>query len=276
MWTILRPMTIALICLAALASEGCRAAPNAHLQQSLVRTRELYSQSQSLAAERDGYAQSLGQMAAERQSLEQQNQALRANLDVATKRLDNIQASNDQLEQHYKNLLTSARTGDNPLPDSAIERFKELQRKYPDFEFDPQTGVSKFHSDLLFASGSDAVRPDGAAVLREFAAIMNRSDTQELHVLCVGHTDDRPISRANTRNEHPTNWHLSTDRANAVVLALKQNGVMEHRLGAAGYSMVQPVAANNDETGRQQNRRVEIYVLAPDAAVAGWEPGRRN
>jgi chemotaxis protein MotB len=44
-------------------------------------------------------------------------------------------------------------------------------------------------------------------------------------------------------------------------------------MGAAGYSMYQPVVANKDEKSRQQNRRVEIFVLAPDAVVAGWDKG---
>ena len=59
---------------------------------------------------------------------------------------------------------------------------------------------------------------------------------------------------------------------NAVVVALAQNGVKESRMGAAGYSMFQPTVANKDETSRRKNRRVEIFVLAPDAVVAGWDP----
>ena len=43
-------------------------------------------------------------------------------------------------------------------------------------------------------------------------------------------------------------------------------------MGAAGYSMYQPVVPNKDAPSRQKNRRVEIFVLAPDAAVAGWDP----
>ncbi len=46
----------------------------------------------------------------------------------------------------------------------------------------------------------------------------------------------------------------------------------EPRLGAAGYSMYQPVAQNSSESTRRKNRRVEIFVLAPDASVVGWDP----
>ena len=50
---------------------------------------------------------------------------------------------------------------------------------------------------------------------------------------------------------------------------LSKLGLSEPRLGAAGYSMFQQAAANVNDSGRQQNRRVEIFVLAPDAKIAG-------
>jgi chemotaxis protein MotB len=43
-------------------------------------------------------------------------------------------------------------------------------------------------------------------------------------------------------------------------------------MGAAGYADNQPVVPNTDEKARSQNRRVEIFVLAPEAAIAGWDP----
>ncbi len=36
--------------------------------------------------------------------------------------------------------------------------------------------------------------------------------------------------------------------------------------------MYQPVAQNTNDSSRTKNRRVEIFVLAPDAAVVGWDP----
>ena len=172
----------------------------------------------------------------------------------------------------YIALLDRQRSQPSPLSPEATERFKRLQQKYPQFEFDPHTGVSKFNNDILFASGSSDLRDDGRKLLREFAAIMNDGDARRLNVLIVGHTDDKPISKENTRSHHPTNWNLSTDRADAVVLELAHDGLKEPRLGAAGYSMFQPVADNKDESSRRKNRRVEVFVLAPDAVVAGWDP----
>lgn len=256
-------MTVGLI-----AITGCYCVPPQYLQQAQLRSQMLYRQNQQLAMERDSYSQSMGALSSE-------NQALKQNLDVANRRLENVQSANSQLENRVQHLLASARSGNNPLSHDATRRLEELRRKYPQFEFDPATGVSKFDSDLLFALGSDEVRHEAMHVLNEFAHIMNQPDAQHLRVLVVGHTDDKPISKASTKAKHPTNWHLSTNRANSVVLALKHHGIAEKRMEAAGCSMFQPVESNRDDKSRSKNRRVEIYVLAPDAAVAGWDPASR-
>jgi chemotaxis protein MotB len=248
---------------------ACNTMPQRYLTQSQLRTQQMYRQNRDLAMQRDGFSQSLGAIAAEKARLEQQNLALQGQLDLSNQRLQNLQSSNDQLEEKFRSVLTSNRT--NPLNNTQIRRFEDLKQKYPEFEFDPNTGISKFSTDLLFATGSDEVTARSRQILQEFAAIMNNADAKHLKVLVVGHTDDRPISRQTTRNEHPTNWHLSTDRANAVVLELRKAGIHESRMGAAGYSMFQPVAPNQSDAERAKNRRVEIFVLAPDATIAGWD-----
>lgn len=231
-------------------------------------TGQMYLQNQNLAAERDGMNGTLGTLAAEKQRLEEQNQALKANLDLANQRLDNLASSNNQLTEKYRDLLTSSGPNNNPLNSDQTQRFEALRQKYPEFEFDPQTGVSKFSTDLLFASGSDEITPRSLQILREFSEIMNRSDSQHLKILVVGHTDNQPIAKARTR--HATNWHLSTNRAVSVVMALRKSGIQDLRMEAAGYGENQPLTPNTSDAARAKNRRVEIFILAPDANVAGW------
>lgn len=244
---------------------GCQTpAPN-YLQQSQLRAQQLYLQNRQLAWQN----QALSSMAAERAQLEQQNQALKANLDLANQRLQNLQSANQQLEDKFRTHLTASPV--SPLNSDQTRRLEELRQKYPEFEFDPHTGVSKFSTDLLFASGKDEITPRSQQILAEFARIMNQPDVQNLKILVVGHTDNKPIGKPYTRAEHPTNWHLSTDRANAVVLALRKFGIAENRMGATGYGEWQPIASNDTEEGRQRNRRVEIFVLAPEASIAGWD-----
>ncbi|MEX2286588.1 MAG: OmpA family protein [Planctomycetaceae bacterium] len=231
-------------------STGCVVPQQAYMQ-SQYRAVQLCQQNRALAMDRDN---------------------LRTQLSVANKRFDNLQADRSELQRRYINILNQAKNQKSPLSESTTRRLEELQSRYPMFEFDPQTGVSKFGSDILFNSGSADLKPEASPLLKEFASIMNDNDAKALNILVVGHTDDKPIAKEKTRSQHPTNWHLSTNRANSVLLELGKAGIKERRMGAAGYSMYQPVRPNKDDESRRHNRRVEIYVLSPDAVVAGWDP----
>jgi chemotaxis protein MotB len=248
---------------------GCGAGPRWQLRQAQIRTMQMYQQRQGAFATLQQSQQQLGQLAAEKAQSDQMLAQMQQSLEAANQRIANLSNERTQLHQQYKNLLTGLHPSENPLPGSANKRFEELARKYPEFEFDPVTGVSRFNGDLLFASGSDVIRPEGQRLLEEFSAIMNESDARQFDVLVVGHTDDQPISKLGTKSKHPTNWDLSVHRATSVVKQLSQLGIAEPRLGAAGYSMFQQAAPNLDDSSRQLNRRVEIFVLAPDATIAG-------
>ena len=81
----------------------------------------------------------------------------------------------------------------------------------------------------------------------------------------VGHTDNMPISKPDTRAKHPTNMHLSTHRAISVRDALVADGITANRVQVAGYGEFRPVAENGTR-GSATNRRVEIF-LTPMPAV---------
>lgn len=256
-----------------IAQIGCNMVPQRNLQQSQLRTRQLYNQNKSLAVEKSQLDKMAADLAAQRQQIEQQNNSLRSDLNVANQRMENLNDERAKLQQRYVSLLKQSNDQTNPLTDQLTERMKRLAAQYPGFEFDPRTGVSKFQDDILFTSGSAQLRTDAQPILRDFASIMNDPGAQELNILVVGHTDDVPIGKKATKSKHATNWHLSTDRANSVLLTLAKNNIKDSRMGAAGYGKNQPLVPNVDEASRQRNRRVEIFVLAPDAIVAGWDPG---
>lgn len=237
---------------------ACYTVPSPVLRQSQLQAQQLYAQNKSLQLQA--------------QQSEQKAFRLGSELDIANRRIHNLNAERSQLKERYINLFNHAKNQGSPLSGDATRRFEELARKYPHFEFDPQTGVSKFHSDILFSSGSADIKSSAHPVLREFAKIMNAGDAKRLNILVVGHTDDKPISKRSTKSKHATNWHLSTNRADSVVVTLSKFGIKQRRMGAAGYSMHQPLVPNTNDKARQRNRRVEIFVLAPDAVVAGWDP----
>lgn len=241
-----------------LGQTACMMVPKNALRQNQLRTLQMHGQNKSLAMERD-------RMNSERQGMENK-------LSTANARLDNLNRERSTLQQKYVSLLNSPRNVPNPMDGNTNRRMQDLAKKYKGFEFDPKTGISKFGQDILFSSGSDQIKPDGQKLLREFGQIMNQGSAKDLNVLVVGHTDDKRIIKRTTQTRHPTNWHLSTNRAASVVLTLGKSGVKENRMAIGGHSKYQPVVPNKNEAARKKNRRVEIFVLAPDAAVAGWDP----
>jgi len=80
--------------------------------------------------------------------------------------------------------------------------------------------------------------------------------------MVAGHTDNVPITPpSNFRN----NLQLSTARAETVTEQLIAAGMNAAHLAAAGYSEYEPARENTTETGRRENRRIEI-VLLPNLA----------
>ncbi|MCA8987167.1 MAG: OmpA family protein [Planctomycetaceae bacterium] len=268
-------------CALALSQIACTGVSRRHLRMSQHRAMRLYAENQELMNENSTLAmqsfesqQSMQALAQQNAQLEQQLAHTHNHLNIANERLANLQHERGELHDRYKNLLIRSRSGHSPLSEEATRRFQELARKYPNFEFDPITGVSKFHADVLFSSGSANLRESARPMLHDLAEIMNHGSARSLNMLVVGHTDDQPISNASVN--HPTNWHLSTNRANSVLMALEECGVADHRMGAAGYGETQPLVANTSQQARQRNRRVEIFVLSPDAVVAGWDPRHKH
>jgi chemotaxis protein MotB len=115
----------------------------------------------------------------------------------------------------------------------------------------------KLPSGILFASGSDDLSKDGQAALGEVVKIL--VGFKDRRFLVAGHTDNQPIK---TR-EFPNNWYLSTARANSVVQFMIKQGFPAKGVGAAGYGEFDPVAKNDTEPNREQNRRIEI-ILVPN------------
>jgi chemotaxis protein MotB len=107
----------------------------------------------------------------------------------------------------------------------------------------------------FFESGSAEVRP---ATLPIVARIAGSLAPTPFAVRIEGHTDNVPIHTAH----FDSNWELSTARASAVArVFLAQARMNPACLSAAGYAEFHPIANNATESGRAQNRRVDIIVL---------------
>jgi chemotaxis protein MotB len=146
----------------------------------------------------------------------------------------------------------------------------ELSTRLEDFakaneqmvSFDANTGIVKFKSDLLFEKGSDKVASAAAEAVKSLCGILNSEEGKKFDVIIAGHTDDLPILKPDTRAQHPTNWHLSADRAISVLDVMGTNNIDPKRMSVRGFSEYRPVAPNAPgKKGNPQNRRVEIYIV---------------
>lgn len=103
---------------------------------------------------------------------------------------------------------------------------------------------------LLFETGKSTLKPESQDQLHNIAEIMKAFPNVEIKL--GGYTDNVGDPAANVK--------LSTDRANNVMAELVKLGVAASRMKAEGYGQEHPVASNDTEEGRTQNRRIDIRV----------------
>lgn len=133
-------------------------------------------------------------------------------------------------------------------------------------EYDSERGLVKFKSDLLFELGSDRVTTNAAETVKTLCGILNTGEAQQFDIIVAGHTDDIPIRRPETKVAHPTNRHLSSHRAIAVVNVLEGCGLAPKRMSTRGFGELRPIAPNAaGNKGNAQNRRVEIFIVPSGA-----------
>ncbi|WP_062066977.1 flagellar motor protein MotD [Cellvibrio sp. OA-2007] len=169
----------------------------------------------------------------------EQVSALDAQTDVAPQGADESLKTSDELTQ-ISDLVAEKFTqliNDQLIQISSNELWLQIELK----------------DSILFTSGSADTSNQAQTIFDEIAGILKNYSNP---VQVEGFTDNIPINSI----KYPTNWELSTARASAIVKYLASKGVAPERLSAVGYGEYQPVAANDTEQGRAQNRRVTIMV----------------
>ena len=107
--------------------------------------------------------------------------------------------------------------------------------------------VINLPQDILFPSGSATLGRDGRATLTQVARVL--ADIPDRVFQVEGHTDDVPIAT----ERFPSNWELSAARALSVVHLLREQGVAPQKISGAAYGEYQPVASNDDPSGRRDD-----------------------
>lgn len=116
-----------------------------------------------------------------------------------------------------------------------------------------------FPEGLLFGFDSDLLTASARDNLRTFAASLTKYPNTR--TLIVGHTDSRGSTAYNVA--------LSERRAAAAARFISAEGVDPARTSTAGRGEDEPIATNDSDAGRRQNRRVEIAIYARDATGSG-------
>jgi len=111
----------------------------------------------------------------------------------------------------------------------------------------------RFPSVALFPERSAELTAQGRTLLDR-----NRADARSIlnratYIEVVGHTDDG--------GDDDYNLNLSLSRAESVRDYLISKGLNPNQIGTVGMGENSPIASNNTEEGRAQNRRVEVFVL---------------
>lgn len=191
---------------------------------------------------------------------------LRERLGLAGGQLAELNDETANLRSQY------AGRGGSPavLPAEVRRQLRELSDREESLTFDPATGLTRFDADILFDTGEAELKPEAKKTLLRLTAILSDQPAEDLRLMIVGHTDNRRIADRPVREKYPSNFHLSTARANAVAAFLQQKGIAPRRVGVAGFGAHQPLAPNGTPSDRRKNRRVEIFVMARGVPVVGW------
>ena len=120
-----------------------------------------------------------------------------------------------------------------------------------------ENGRIAISGNVLFAVNSDQLQTEGRELLRSLIAPLQVFLGERDQMLMIsGFTDDRPIK--GNGGAFVDNWELSAQRALTVTRVLIEEGMPAGMVFAAAFGAQSPVASNEDEGGRSQNRRVEM------------------
>lgn len=114
-----------------------------------------------------------------------------------------------------------------------------------------------FDQGILFATGKSNLSASAKSSLDQFAVSLQNNP--QTNVQIYGHTDNT--------GSLATNQRLSKERAQSVLNYLSNAGVAKSRMVSDGFDYQFPVASNDTEAGRAQNRRVEVYISANEQMI---------
>jgi outer membrane protein OmpA-like peptidoglycan-associated protein len=164
--------------------------------------------------------------------------------------LDVRRSEADRSEARAQRALQDARSK-RALAEDARERADLLAQRVNELEARPtDRGLVLTLGDVLFEFGESSLRPEGMKSMDDLANFLQ--EYPERNIMIEGFTDNI--------GSEAFNMNLSRQRANSVKSELLYRNIAESRIQTRGFGFQHPVASNDTEAGRQQNRRVEIVI----------------
>ena len=134
----------------------------------------------------------------------------------------------------------------------ASEQADSLRRQLENLQLrQTESGVVVTLGDVLFESGQTELRQEAQSSLVEVVDLLQSEPDKKIRI--EGHTD--------STGDAETNLEISATRADQVLNALVSLGVDAARVTTAGMGEDFPIASNETEEGRSQNRRVDVILL---------------
>ena len=124
-------------------------------------------------------------------------------------------------------------------------------------ECETRLSVAQQDGKISFEPGSATIAADSLPILDRIAAIL--ADCQDLRLEIQGHTD--------SQGREEMNQQLSQARAQSVLNELRARRVLTSSFVATGYGETRPIASNDTEEGREDNRRIEFKLIRPKPTV---------
>jgi chemotaxis protein MotB len=184
--------------------------------------------------------------------------------------INRLAARNAELEQSNRELeaqVNKVEASDEALEEAKAElseQVRQIQERFQGdsdiaFERTPDGFAFVLRESVLFAKGSADLTDDGRAAIQRVADALRGGQAP---ISIEGHTDDVPVSKAETLEKFPLgNIELSAHRALSVWEFLVKDGKLaESRVAVVGFGQHRPRVPNDSERNRWRNRRVEIRV----------------
>jgi len=196
------------------------------------------------------------QLRQEKAGVEQRLQAKDAELARSRAELDAARGHQNRLEGELDDLRANLDRPD-PSDDGELERLRRAVGGDADVQMRDGDVVITLPNRVTFASGSSNLADRGKRVLSRILDTLQGGYRSHL-ISIEGHTDSDPIRKS----KFETNWRLSVERAMAVRDYLEsRGGIAPDRFRVVGYGPYRPVASNTTNTGKEQNRRVELVIV---------------